>query len=151
MMSKQISGDEAIDGPEAAAPASATRLVEMILPRQADRQGVLFGGCALDLMGKAALIAASRCARGAVVLACSKGTEFRSPVRVGELLELDAQVVRIGRASMTVEVEATAETLASGARRPALRSRFEMVAVDADGRPKSIIPQPQSIQGPRDL
>lgn len=112
-----------------------TRFVEMIFPEQANHYGTLFGGTALSLMGKAAFVAASRRARCPVVMATSDKIEFHMPVPVGALVEIAAKVVRVGRSSMTVEVDVIAETLASGARKSAMRGRFEMVAVDDAGRP----------------
>lgn len=118
--------------------ALETRLFEMVFPEQANHYGTLFGGTALSLMGKAAFIAASRHARGAVVMATSDKVEFHHPVSVGQLVELHAWVSREGRASMTVEVEVTCETLATGARSRAMKGRFEMVLVDECGRAKPI-------------
>jgi acyl-CoA hydrolase len=112
-----------------------TRFVEMVFPEQANHYGTLFGGNALSLMGKAAFVAASRHVRSAVVMGTCDKVEFHHPVAVGELVEVAAHVSRVGRASMTVEVEVTAETLVSGARRPAMSGRFEMVVVDISGRP----------------
>lgn len=111
------------------------RFLEMIFPEQSNHYGTLFGGTALSLMGKAAFIAASRYARQAVVMAASDCVEFHVPVKVGQLVELDARIVRTGRSSMTVEVGVIAETLLSGERQLAMTGRFEMVAVDAAGHP----------------
>jgi acyl-CoA hydrolase len=122
--------------------ATTTRFVEMIFPDQANHYGTLFGGNALSLMGKAAFVAATRRARRPVVMATSEKVEFHIPVRVGELLELTASVVRVGRSSMTVVVEAVAEALISGERRIAVRGSFEMVAVDDDGKPTPILMSP---------
>ncbi|MCO8017882.1 acyl-CoA thioesterase [Brevundimonas diminuta] len=119
-------------------PNEETRFAEMVFPDQANHYGALFAGAGLALLSKAAFVAASRRARGDVVMARSEATDFHTPVRVGELLDLSARVIRVGRSSLTVEVEGVAETLATGARRPALSGRFEMVAVDADGRPTPI-------------
>ncbi len=119
-----------------------TRFSEMVFPDQANHYGALFAGAGLALLSKAAFIAASRRARRNVVMARSEATDFHTPVRVGELLDMVARVVRVGRTSLTVEVEGVAETLLTGARRPALHGRFEMVAVDADGRPTPISFQP---------
>lgn len=115
-----------------------TRFAEMVFPDQANHYGALFAGAGLALLSKAAFVAASRRARGDVVMARSEATDFHTPVRVGELLDLSARVIRVGRSSLTVQVEGVAETLSTGARRPALSGRFEMVAVDADGRPVPI-------------
>jgi acyl-CoA hydrolase len=121
---------------------ATTRFVEMIFPDQANHYGTLFGGNALSLMGKAAFVAATRRARRPVVMATSDKVEFHVPVRVGELLELTASVVRIGRSSMTVVVEAVAEALVSGERRIAVRGSFEMVAVDDEGKPAPVPASP---------
>src|SRR5689334_14353864 len=90
-----------------------TRFVEMIFPEQANHYGTLFGGHALSLMGKAAFVAATRRARCSVVMATSEKVEFHEPVRVGELVELSAEVTRVGRSSMTVTIEVIAEALIS--------------------------------------
>lgn len=125
---------------------SDTRFVEMIFPEQANHYGTLFGGTALSLMGKAAFVAASRRARCAVVMATSDKVDFHSPVAVGQLVELAAHVSRVGRTSMTVEVDVTAEILTSGERRLAMRGCFEMVAVDAAGRPIPIQSEPLNLK-----
>ena len=132
-----------------AAPGpSHTAFVEMIFPEQANHYGTLFGGNALSLMGKAAFVAATRRARAPVVMARADKTDFHVPIQVGEIVELSARVMRVGRTSMTVVVEVTAEALISGARRLAVRGSFEMVAVDAAGRPiciPSLSVQPEEI------
>ncbi len=121
-----------------------TRFVEMVFPEQSNHYGTLFGGHALSLMGKAAFVAATRRARCAVVMATSDKVAFHEPVRVGELVELTAEVTRVGRSSMTVTVDMVAETLVSGERRLAVRGAFEMVAVAANGRPIRIPSSPSS-------
>jgi acyl-CoA hydrolase len=126
----------------AVSAVETTRFVEMVFPEQANHYGTLFGGNALSLMGKAAFVAATRCARCAVVMARSDKVQFHEPVRVGELVELTARVERIGRSSMTVAVEVVAETLVTGHRRIAVRGSFEMIAVDESGRPTPVAPSP---------
>ena len=64
--------------------------------------------------------------------------DFTTPVRVGELLELRAEIIRIGRSSMSVAVTGVAEEMGTGDRRDALSGRFEMVAVDRSGRPRAL-------------
>lgn len=119
----------------------ATRMIEMIFPDQTNHYGTLFGGHALALMAKAAFVAASRHAGTSVVMARSERVDFTSPVRLGETMELVARVTRTGRSSMTVQVEATAQTTGGAPARTALSGRFEMVAVDAAGRPQAIAQQ----------
>lgn len=116
----------------------ATRFVEIVFPEQANHYGTLFGGTALNLMSKAAAIAAARRAGGSVVMASSDKIDFHMPVRVGQLVELSARVVRVGRCSMTVQVDVVAETFGKADRKLAVQGSFEMVAVDASGRPKPV-------------
>lgn len=116
-----------------------TRFLEVVFPDRANHYGPLFGGNALCLMGKAAFIAATRHARCKVVMATSDKIEFHEPVAVGELIELVARIVRDGVTSMTVFVEVIRENPVSGVRRSAAQGRFEMVAVDDDGRPVSFV------------
>jgi acyl-CoA hydrolase len=124
---------------------TTTRFVEMVFPEQSNHYGTLFGGTALSLMGKAAFVAASRRARAAVVMAASEKVEFADPVAVGQIVELEARVTRVGRSSMTVAVDVEAEVLLTGQRRPVMRGRFEMVAVDGAGRPVAIAQDDASI------
>jgi acyl-CoA hydrolase len=124
------------------ADTADVRFLEMIFPEQANHYGTLFGGHALSLMGKAAFVAATRRARAAVVMATSEKIEFHVPVRVGELVELNARVERVGRSSMTVVVDVMSEVLLSGRRRLAVRGSFEMVAVDDAGKPTPIVHSP---------
>ncbi len=115
-----------------------TRFAEIVFPEQANHYGTLFGGTALNLMSKAAAIAAARRAGGSVVMARSDRVDFHMPVLVGQLVELIARVERVGRSSMTVKVDVVAETLGKADRKLAMRGSFEMVAVDENGRPQPI-------------
>lgn len=115
-----------------------TQLIEMIFPDAANHYGTLFGGNALALMAKAAFVAATRHAGCAVVMARSERVDFNTPIRVGEMLELTAEIVRSGRSSMTVKVVGNALPVSGGTKRAALSGNFEMVAVDAGGRPQPI-------------
>lgn len=59
-------------------------------------------------------------------------------VRVGELLDLTARVIRTGRSSMMVSVKGSVRPIGTNTERPALSGQFEMVAVGMDGRPRLI-------------
>lgn len=126
------------DGQPDDQPDGQTVMIEMIFPEQANHYGTLFGGNALSLMARAAFVAATRRARGAVVMARSEQVDFTTPVRVGELLELRSEIIRIGRSSMRVAVVGIAEEMDTGNRREALKGQFVMVAVDASGRPRAL-------------
>jgi acyl-CoA hydrolase len=109
-------------------------LRELVLPAQANHHGTLFAGQGLQLMAKAAFLAARGLARREVVMAGVTGVDFLAPVPAGHQLTLRAWVSRVGRSSMTVCVTALADLPGIPAEE-ALKGVFEMVAVDAAGRP----------------
>lgn len=111
------------------------RFFELVLPEQTNHYGTLYGANALEMLGKAAFICASRHVRRAVVMARSEAVDFIAPIRLGSLMEITARVVATGRSSLTVGVDAVSESLSDGARFTAIRGRFVMVSVDAVGRP----------------
>ena len=88
-------------------------------------------------MAKAAFLAGRSLAQRDVVMAGVTGVEFLFPIPVGHVLTLRAWVSRVGRTSMTVCVTGLAETIGAP-REEVLKGVFEMVAVDAAGRPIAI-------------
>lgn len=113
-------------------------MLEIVFPDHTNHLGTLFGGQALAWMDKAAFIAASRYARRTVVTARSEQIDFHVPVKQGQLAELVATVVQVGRSSMQVEVELFAEDVLSGGRELCTRGRFTMIALDASGAPTPV-------------
>ena len=114
------------------------KLQEIVFPDHANHLGTLFGGQALAWMDKAAFIAASPYPRRPVVTARSEQVDFRLPIRQGQLVEVLARIVEVGRSSMQVEVELIAEDLLGGERELCTRGRFTMIALDGRGRPTGI-------------
>ena len=110
------------------------RTVEMVFPTWTNHYGTLYGGDALKLMGKAAFICATRRARAVMVMAASNRIDFTSPIRQGDMVELASRATRVGRSSVTIEVELWAEALLTGERRRSAAAEFVMVAVDPAGR-----------------
>lgn len=119
----------------AATSRETLRLVELVFPDQCSHRQVLFGGYALAVMGKAAFVAATRLCRKSVVMAASRRMDFLSPVHVGEIMDLTAEVTRVGTSSMDIRVNAWGENLQSGERWSVASGAFTMVAVDGQGHP----------------
>lgn len=117
-----------------------TRMVEIVFPHQTNHYGTLFGGEAMSLMDKAAFIAASRYCRRNVVTASSERIDFHSPVKQGQLVELIAKVTKVGRTSMTVEVELYSEGLLTGDRALCTKGHFVLVALDENGKAAPVPP-----------
>lgn len=123
-----------------AIPASPTMLVDLVFPGDTNHHGTLFGGAGLAHMDRIAFIAATRHGRVPFVTASVDRVDFQAPARVGELVELVARVARVGRKSLTVEVEMVAENLLSGERRLCTRGSFSMVAVPEGKAPDWRLP-----------
>jgi acyl-CoA hydrolase len=115
--------------------------LEIVFPSDTSHFGSLFGGAALDMMGKAAFISATRHARAIMVMAASRQVDFTAPIKGGDMVELRSRVKATGRTSTTIEVELWGEGPLSGERTRSAVAEFVMVAVNADGRPTPIKPR----------
>jgi acyl-CoA hydrolase len=113
-------------------------LLESVFPTDTNPQGTLFGGQLVAWMDKAAGIAAMRRARRTVVTAAIENIIFKVPIQVGDLVEMDARVVSVGRTSMQVEVEVFRESPFGTDRMPCTVGRFTLVALDDDHRPTPV-------------
>jgi len=120
-----------------ALPRGALETRDVVFPAQANHRGTLFAGHALASMARVAWLAARDAAGRDVVMAGVTGVQFLAPVAVGQVLTLRAWVSRVGRSSLTVCVRGVADVPAAGLE-DVLQGVFEMVAVDAHGRPTPI-------------
>lgn len=124
--------------PETPTAAHAVHMVEMIFPGSTNHHGTLYGGTALELMGKSAFVAATRFCRQVVMMAAAGRTDFHAPAYEGELVDLVAVPVAVQGSDITVEVTMQAENLLTGARRLCTKGQFVMQARDAAGQPVTV-------------
>jgi acyl-CoA hydrolase len=118
------------------------RVLEIVFPDHTNHLGTLFGGTALAWMDKAAFLAASRYSRQIVVTARSEQVDFHVPVRKGQIVELIATVVSVGRTSMKIDIAMYTEDLMTGSRELCTRGTFTMIALDSDYKPTAVQPLP---------
>lgn len=111
------------------------RLLHSVFPHDTNPRGNLFGGTLVAWMDTAAGIAAMRRARQTVVTARIEDIEFKVPIVQGELVEVHARVVSVGRTSMRVKVDVSKEDPLTGESRLCTSGNFTMVAIGADRRP----------------
>ena len=114
------------------------RRTDIVFPQAANAYGTLFGGRALALMDEVGAILAIRACRNQVVTASIDRIDFKEPIRIGDFVETIARIVRVGRTSITVEVELWAEHPTTALRRLSTVGNFIFVAVGPDGRPTPI-------------
>jgi acyl-CoA thioesterase YciA len=118
----------------------ALRVVPM--PADANHNGDIFGGWIMAQVDIAGGTVAGRVARGRVATVAVNQFVFKEPVQIGDVLSLYATVVRIGKTSITVDVEVYAER---GREDPKVVKVTEavltFVAIDQNGRPRPV-PKP---------
>jgi acyl-CoA thioesterase YciA len=109
------------------------------MPSDANYAGDIFGGWIMSQVDIAGSIPAIRKARGRVATVAVNSFVFRKPVFVGDLVSFYAKVVRVGRTSITVDVEVFAH------RRPLAEQSVKVteatltyVAVDAQRNPRVV-------------
>lgn len=114
-----------------------TRVLAM--PTDTNAAGDIFGGWIMSQVDIAGSIAAYRRAGGRVVTVAVNSFQFHRPVFVGDLISCYAEVVRVGRTSLTVHVEVYAER--SRRIEECIRvteATLTYVAVDAQRRPRPV-------------
>jgi acyl-CoA thioesterase YciA len=114
----------------------------LAMPADTNPSGDIFGGWVLAQMDLAAGIVAAQRSHGRVATAALDGMSFHKPIQVGDLVSCYARVVRIGRSSMTVQVETYALRGRTGDEVKVTEGRFTLVAIDEEGRPRPVPPRP---------
>ena len=110
-------------------------MVNWVFPEHAGAPGQIHGGRMMQWIATCGTIAASRVARGNVVLGAMDDIDFLHPVKVGEVAVLRAQVEYVGRCSLEVGVQVFAESPRTGARALTRSSHLVFVKVDGAVRP----------------
>ena len=115
----------------------ALRIVPM--PADLNAYGDVFGGWVMAQVDVAGSIPALRRARGRVATVAVNSFQFKQAVSVGDVVSFYAEVVRVGRTSITVDVEVFAERHPED---PVLvkvtEAQLTYVAVDAEGKKRDL-------------
>lgn len=119
-------------------PHGELALRTVAMPADTNPAGDIFGGWIMSLMDLAAGTSASARARGRTATAAVSHLSFLRPVKVGEVICVYTEIVRIGRTSLTLAVEAWTVPRGSGARHKVTAAEFVMVAVEPDGSPRPV-------------
>ncbi|MCM3629951.1 acyl-CoA thioesterase [Paenibacillus glycanilyticus] len=121
-------------------PASASRTVmtQIIFPLDTNHHETMFGGKVMEYMDKAAAIAAMRHARMQVVTASTDSLDFVAPIKVGEVIEVEAYVTWTHDSSMEVCVTVQSENLYTAQRTTTVTAFFTFVALNDQGRPTKV-------------
>src|SRR5215468_3509195 len=114
-------------------------MTQIVMPMHTNgAAGVMFGGVMMQWIDVCAGVAAMRHARCAVVTASIDRLDFLSPVQVGEIVVLQAQVNYVSHTSMEVGCRVETEHMRTGERRYVTKAYLTFVAIDERGKPKPL-------------
>ncbi len=118
---------------------SFAEFVQILRQENVNGAGRLFGGHLMGWMDEIAAVSARRYAKGPVTTACVEDLRFLRPAFSNETLVIHGRVVRTGRTSMEVLVEAFVERF-DGSRDSIADAHFVLVALDDSEKGKREIP-----------
>ena len=124
----------------ASKPVSASRvtLSQLMQPQFANLRGAVHGGWIMKLADEAGGLAAARHAQSPVVTVAIDQMSFHSPIRIGDLVILEAEVTFVGNSSLETRVQVTAEDPLTGVRTHTNTAYLVYVALDQRGRPTRV-------------
>jgi acyl-CoA thioesterase YciA len=109
------------------------------MPADANSTGDIFGGWIMSQVDIAGSIPALRMARGRVATIAVNSFVFKQPVLIGDLVSFYAKVVRVGRTSITVDVEVFAQRgVPEEVTVKVTEATLTYVAVDNNRKPRPI-------------
>ncbi len=111
------------------------------LPADCNANGDIFGGWVMAQVDLAGSVIPARHAQGRMATVAVNQFIFKQPVRVGDLLSFFSEVTRLGRTSITVNVEVYAERIrAQGRYLKVTEASVTYVAIDDLGHPRPLPP-----------
>ncbi|MGD8402842.1 MAG: acyl-CoA thioesterase [Anaerolineales bacterium] len=123
-----------------AKPMSASKIsiAQLMQPEHANNLGNVHGGWIMKLVDEAGALACMRHAQRRVVTVAIDQLIFRQPIRIGDLVILNAEVTYAGKTSMEAEVQVTAENPVSGEQTHTNTAYLVYVALDRHGNPAPV-------------
>ena len=110
-----------------------------MLPRDTNGMGTIFGGIILSYIDLAGGIECRKTARKMFVTKAMREVIFVAPVYVGDTVSFYTRTIRVGRTSVTVEVEVEVERLTNGDKVQVTTAEVTYVAVDDSRNPVPLI------------
>ena len=132
--------DADVHAPQIAAsePQGDLCIRTLAMPADTNANGDIFGGWLLSQMDLGGGVFASKIAKSPTVTVAIEAMNFRKPVFVGDLVSVHANLVRIGRTSVTVHLEAWVLRRKEMLSILVTDGNFTYVSIDEDGHPQAI-------------
>jgi uncharacterized protein (TIGR00369 family) len=120
--------------------ASQISIAQLMQPEHANNLGNVHGGWIMKLVDEAGALACMRHAQRRVVTVAIDSMVFRQPIRIGDLVILNAEVTYTGRTSLEAEVQVVAENPVTGERTHTNTAYLVYVALDDESNPVAVPP-----------
>ena len=123
-------------------PERVPAIKVLLLPKDTNAMGTIFGGVILSHIDLASAVEARKTGVRRFVTKAMREVEFHEPVFLGDVVNFFTETVRVGRTSITVRVSVEAERWGGGQGEHVKVTEAEvvLVAVDQAGRPTPIQP-----------
>jgi len=112
---------------------SYTIMNELVLPNDTNTLNNLMGGRLLHWMDIASAISAQKHCNRIVVTASVDNVSFKAPIKLGDVISIEARVSRAFTTSVEVRMDVWAENIPSGTRVKSNEAYYTFVALDSDG------------------
>jgi uncharacterized protein (TIGR00369 family) len=120
--------------------ASRISIAQLMQPEHANNLGNVHGGWIMKLVDEAGALACMRHSGHRVVTVAIDSMVFRNPIKIGNLVLLNAEVTYTGRTSIEAEVQVQAENPLTGERTHTNTAYLVYVALDENGHPTIVPP-----------
>jgi len=121
-----------------ARPTGDLTIRTVAMPADTNANGDIFGGWLLSQMDLGGGIYAAKTAKTRTVTVAIEAMTFRKAVHVGDVVSVHADLVRVGRTSLTVHIEAWVVRRDESAPILVTDGNFTFVSIDESGRPQPI-------------
>ena len=108
------------------------------MPADTNGNGDIFGGWLLSQMDLGGAVCAKSLSRSRVTTVAIDAMAFLNPVFVGDIVNCHASLVKVGRTSMRIDVEAWVQRGLDGQLMRVTEGVFTYVAIDDNGRPQPV-------------
>ena len=119
-------------------PEGMLALQTLAMPKDTNASGDIFGGWIMSQVDIAGSIPAALLAKGRIVTIAVNTFLFKQPVYIGDLVSFYASISKVGKTSITVDVEVYAQRRSLGETVKVTDATLTYVAVDDDRKPRAI-------------
>ena len=124
-------------------PQKQPALRTMPMPADLNQNGDVFGGWVMAQVDVAGAIPAMHRAGGRVATVSVNSFQFKQAISVGDVVSLYAEIVHVGRTSITVNVEVYAERNVNPVTVKVTEAQLTYVAIDGNGKKRFVPPENQ--------